>query len=189
MSKTSTPVQGNPAVVGLAGFGLTTLILQFHNIGLCSIGPIIAMGILVGGLAQFIAGFQEYKSGNNFGYSAFVMYGAFWMSLGIMFIISDLGLYKASNTDIAWYMFVWTVYTFIMWFPAMKISAAMALTFTTLLIGFILLTIGHFSNPVFNIIAGYDLIICSLCALYMMASAIYSQVFGKNVLPLGKPWL
>ena len=24
---------GNPAVVGLAGFGLTTLILQFHNLG------------------------------------------------------------------------------------------------------------------------------------------------------------
>lgn len=25
---------GNPAVVGLAGFGLTTILLQFHNIGL-----------------------------------------------------------------------------------------------------------------------------------------------------------
>jgi succinate-acetate transporter protein len=25
---------GNPSVVGLAGFGLTTLLLQFHNIGL-----------------------------------------------------------------------------------------------------------------------------------------------------------
>ncbi|HCB14750.1 MAG TPA: hypothetical protein DEP36_14450, partial [Gammaproteobacteria bacterium] len=24
---------GNPAVVGLAGFGLTTLVLQFHNVG------------------------------------------------------------------------------------------------------------------------------------------------------------
>jgi hypothetical protein len=49
---------GNPAVVGLAGFGMTTLILQFHNLGLCSLGPVLAMGLIFGGLAQMIAGFQ-----------------------------------------------------------------------------------------------------------------------------------
>ena len=52
---------GNPAVVGLAGFGLTTLLLQFHNIGLCGLGPVVAMGFIFGGLAQMISGFQEQK--------------------------------------------------------------------------------------------------------------------------------
>lgn len=32
---------GNPAVVGLGGFGMTTLMLQFHNLGWCPISPII----------------------------------------------------------------------------------------------------------------------------------------------------
>ncbi len=50
------PPLGNPAVVGLAGFGLTTLILQFHNLGLCGLGPVIACGLIFGGLAQLIAG-------------------------------------------------------------------------------------------------------------------------------------
>lgn len=58
----------NPAVVGLAGFGLTILLLQLHNLGLCGIGPVLAMGIIFGGLAQLIAGFMEQKTGNNFGY-------------------------------------------------------------------------------------------------------------------------
>jgi len=58
---------GNPAVVGLAGFGLTTLLLQFHNIGLIGLGPVISMGFIFGGLAQLIAGFMEQKMGNNFG--------------------------------------------------------------------------------------------------------------------------
>ncbi|MDE3028489.1 MAG: GPR1/FUN34/YaaH family transporter, partial [Paracoccaceae bacterium] len=38
MSQTTTEAPkaspiGNPAVVGLGGFGMTTLLLQFHNLG------------------------------------------------------------------------------------------------------------------------------------------------------------
>lgn len=36
----------NPAAVGLAGFGLTTLLLQFHNIGLLGLGPVVAIGFI-----------------------------------------------------------------------------------------------------------------------------------------------
>ena len=38
---------GNPAVVGLAGFGLTTILLQFHNIGLMGLGPVVAMALFL----------------------------------------------------------------------------------------------------------------------------------------------
>lgn len=61
---------GNPAVVGLAGFGLTTMMLQFHNVGWMGIGPVIWLGLIFGGFAQMVAGLQEMKSGNNFGYCA-----------------------------------------------------------------------------------------------------------------------
>jgi len=37
----SSPKLGNPAVVGLAGFGLTTLMLQFHNLGLCGLERVV----------------------------------------------------------------------------------------------------------------------------------------------------
>ena len=50
------PILGNPAVVGLAGFGGTTLLLQFHNLGLCGVGPVIWAAIFFCGLAQLIAG-------------------------------------------------------------------------------------------------------------------------------------
>lgn len=36
-------------------------LLQLHNLGLLSLGPVLAMGVIFGGLAQFIAGFQEQK--------------------------------------------------------------------------------------------------------------------------------
>ena len=89
---------GNPAVVGLAGFGLTTLVLQFHNVGwMPSIGPVVWLGLIFGGTAQLIAGFQEMKTGNSFGYCAFVSYGAFWITLCLMFLGNKYDLFKAGT--------------------------------------------------------------------------------------------
>ena len=179
----------NPAVVGLAGFGLTTLILQFHNVGWAGIGPVLAMGLIFGGLAQMIAGFQEQKMGNNFGYSAFVSYGSFWIGLGIIWILNHLNIYKLSTTDVGWYLVAWTLYTAIMFFAAIRIHSAMAVTFLLLLIGFILLDFGHFGFPKMNIIAGFELMICAFAAWYMMAGIIINDITGKEILPMGKPWI
>ncbi len=180
---------GNPAVVGLAGFGLTTLILQFHNVGWCGVGPVLVLGLVFGGLAQMIAGLQEMKTGNNFGYSAFTAYGCFWMALGLIFILNYLGVYKSSTTDVGWFLVAWTLYTAIMWVGSMKINGALASTFTLLLIGFILLDLAHFGYPQLTKVAGYVLMVCALNAWYVMAHIIYADVFGRDVLPVGKPWI
>lgn len=179
--------KGNPAVVGLAGFGLTTMLLQVHNVGLCGVGPVMALGFVFGGLAQMIAGFQEFKFGNNFGYSAFVSYGSFWIALGIILILNHFQIYTSCTTDIGWFLVVWTLYTAIMFIPAMRIHAAMATTFGTLLLGFILLDLAHFGFPRAAPIAGYVLILCAASSWYMMAHLIFAQVFGRNILPVGKP--
>jgi succinate-acetate transporter protein len=180
---------GNPAVVGLAGFGLTTLLLQFHNIGLMGLGPVVAMGFIFGGLAQMIAGFQEQKTGNNFGYSAFVAYGSFWIGLGIIWILNYFKIYESSTTDVGYFLVAWTFYTVIMFVASLRIHKAMAITFATLLLGFVLLDLGHFVDPVLNKVAGYELIVCALSAWYMMAVIIINDVAGKTVLGFGKAYI
>lgn len=180
---------GNPAVVGLAGFGLTTLLLQFHNVGLLGLGPVVAMGFIFGGLAQMIAGFQEQKLGNNFGYSAFVAYGSFWIGLGIIWMLNFFKVYESSHTDVGYYLLAWTLYTLILFVASLWVHKAMAITFGLLQIGFILLVAGHFGNPVFNKIAGYELIPCALGAWYMMAAIIINDLAGKTILPTGKPFI
>lgn len=180
---------GNPAVVGLSGFGLTTLLLQFHNIGICGLGPVVAMGFIFGGLAQLIAGFMEQKTGNNFGFAAFTSYGAFWIGLGIIWMLNHYDIYQSSGTDIGLYLVAWTLLTVIFWVGSLFIHTAMAVTFTTLLIGFILLDIGHLGNPQMNFVAGFVLIVCALSAWYMMAAIILNGLSGKELLKQGKPWL
>jgi len=179
----------NPAVVGLAGFGMTTLLLQFHNIGIMGLGPVLAMGLIFGGLVQMIAGFNEQKMGNNFGYSAFVSYGAFWIGLGIIWLCKVYDIYTCSATDVGYYLIAWTIYTVIMTFAAMYVHRAMFITFFLLLIGFILLDLGHFGMPELNEVAGYELILCALSAWYMMAGIIINDVSGRPMLKMGKPLL
>lgn len=180
---------GNPAVVGLAGFGLTTMVLQFHNVGWMELGPVVWLGLIFGGLAQMIAGLQEMKTGNNFGYSAFTSYGCFWIALVLILIGNHYGIYKSSTTDVGWFLVAWTLYTAIMWIGSMRVSSALAICFTLLLGGFILLDLAHFGYPYLTIVAGYELMVCALTAWYIMAHIIYMDVFGKDVLPVGKPWL
>ena len=180
---------GNPAVVGLAGFGLTTIVLQFHNVGWMGMGPVIWLGLVFGGLAQFIAGLQEMKTGNNFGYCAFTSYGAFWIALALLLIGNHYELYKASTTDVGWFLVAWTLFTAILWVGSLRIHGAMALTFTLLLIGFILLDLAHFGYPGLTVVAGYELMACALMAWYMMARIILNEIFGREILPAGKPWI
>lgn len=188
-ANSSAPKLCNPAVVGLAGFGLTTLILQLHNLELVGLGPVIWLGLVFGGLAQFIAGLQEMKTGNNFGYCAFTSYGAFWIALCLMLLAGQFGLFKPSATDVGWFLVVWTLFTSILWVGSWRIHGAMAWTFSLLMAGFVLLDLGHFGFPVLNKVAAYVLIACALGAWYMMARIILNELYGHELLPAGKAWI
>ena len=190
---------GNPAVVGLAGFGTTTLLLQFHNLGLCGTGVVFCCAMAFGGGAQLLAGLQEFKAGNNFGYSAFSSYGAFWIALALIFLVSDFqlakdtwvaGHLKIGKGDLGWFLVAYTVYTAIMWIGSFAVHTAMVFTFTTLILGFIGLDLEILAGMgSLKTIVAVDLILCALGAYYMMAHVIFLQVFGRNVLPVGSAWV
>jgi len=177
---------GNPAVVGLAAFGLTTHLLQLHNLGFLGWGPVLSMGLVFGGVAQMIAGFQEQKMGNNFGYCAFVAYGAFWIGLSLIQLFNHLGFHASGHHDVGFYLVVWTLFTVILFIASLRIHTAMAFTFGTLVIGFVLLDLVHFGFPGLKKLAAIDLIVCALGAWYMMAGILLNDLAGKTVLPMGR---
>src|SRR3981081_4755717 len=84
MNETTTQIKdttGNPAPLGLLGFGMTTVLLNLHNAGFYELNSmILAMGICYGGTAQVIAGIMEWRKGNTFATTAFTSYGLFWLS-------------------------------------------------------------------------------------------------------------
>jgi len=183
-------LKGNPAVLGLAGFGLTTLMLQFHNCGWMSIGPVIWLGLIFGGGAQLIAGLLEFNTGNNFGFCAFSTYGAFWISFALMLLGNNATIYTSNATEIAFFLLSFTFMTTIFWGASLKMNWGLCAIFTLLDIGLILLDIANFANvPVLNIIAGYILLACAISAWYVMTHIIYLEAYKRDVFPVGcAPW-
>jgi succinate-acetate transporter protein len=182
------PALANPAAVGLGAFGATTMLLQFHNLGWAGSGVVMWMAFFFGGLAQLIAGLQEFRSGNNFGFAAFTTYGSFWLALGGIFLSSQLGVFNITTSDIGWFLLVFTFLTFIYLIGAMRQNGAVSVVFLTLLVGFILLDLGHLgAGAVWNKVAAVELILCALSAWYLMAHVVLTPL-GINV-PAGKPWI
>ena len=178
----------NPAVIGLAGFGGTTLLMQFHNLGLCGSGSVLWTAIFFGGLLQLIAGLQEFKTCNNFGYAAFSTYGAFWMALGGILLSNGCGVLQISAAEIGWFMVVFTLITFIFFLGSMKQIGILAFIFLTVLLGLTCLDISLLLGiTIFTFVAGIDFTICALSAWYLMAHYIFAH-FGWN-LPVGHAWI
>jgi len=184
-------ILANPAPLGLMGFGMTTVLLNIHNAGFFALGSmILAMGIFYGGLAQIIAGILEYKKGNTFGVTAFTSYGLFWLTLVGIIVIPNIipGVTAPGGTAMAAYLFMWGLFTFLMFISTLKKPTALQFVFITLAILFWLLAIGDYTgNTTITKIAGYEGIICGLSAIYLAMAEVINETYGKAVIPVGKP--
>ncbi len=178
----------NPAALGLGGFALTTFVLNVHNAGIIDIGAALPLGLFYGGLAQLVAGFLEFRTGNTFGMTAFCSYGAFWIALASMVIMEMNKVIPADKTS-GWLLttlVAWTIFTFVLWIGSFKHNKALILVFTTLLILFILLDVAvKTGDKRITHLAGWEGIFCAGTAWYLMAAIIINDSFGRTVLPIG----
>lgn len=190
----------NPAPLGLSGFGMTTVLLNFvHNTQLGAVDTmILAMGLAYGGLAQVIAGVMEYKKGNTFGTVAFTSYGLFWWSFVTLLLLpkySSLGGLAPSDSAMAAYFFMWGLFTFGMFFGTLKKNRALQFVFMSLTILFFLLatksallaytTMTPADLELFTRITGVEGIICGLSAVYLALAEVLNEAHGKTMLPIG----
>ena len=169
------------------GFGTTTVLLNLANAGYYSMdSTIVAMGLFYGGLAQIIAGVLEYKRGNTFGMTAFLSYGLFWESFVFILILPATGLASAfSSASISSYLFIWGLFTVIMFFGTIRLNGALMLVFGSLFVLFFLLSAGFaWSNKSVLTFAGYEGVLCGLSAIYTSAAEVLNEVYKKQVLPV-----
>ncbi|GIQ80907.1 GPR1/FUN34/yaaH family protein [Kipferlia bialata] len=184
----------NPAPIGLFGFAITTALLNLKNAHFISADDIIfGTGLIVGGMAQMIAGVLEFFAGSQFGCVAFTLYGAFWISLVYVNEFMD----GSSDGPFACYLFIWGLFSLFMtmatFAPGMHfVSKTVFISLTTL---FFLLSIIHgmLANDAdasvhgLETLAGLIGIFCASFAFYDgMAGVLNSPaVYGREFLPLG----
>ena len=193
INETLTKIQdttSNPAPLGLLGFGMTTVLLNIHNAGFYGFNTmILGMGVAYGGIAQVIAGIQEWKKGNTFGATAFTSYGLFWLSLVALLMFPGTAPDKTATAS---YFFMWGLFTGVMFIGTLRLNRALQVVFGTLTILFLMLCIrdatatsaADFSKT-FGKIAGYEGIICGASAIYAALAQVLNEVYGRVVLSIG----
>ena len=192
----------NPAPLGLLAFGMTTVLLNIHNAGFFGLSSmIVAMGIFYGGIAQVIVGIMEWKKGNTFGTLAFTSYGLFWLTLCALWLLPGTDMVQAltwagpSKGAMAWYLFMWGIFTAAMFFGTLKSNRALQFVFASLALLFFLLALGDViqmatlndaggPNMIVTKIAGWEGIICGAAAIYTGLALVLNEVHGREVLPL-----
>ena len=202
-AESAAPAIANPAPLGLSAFALTTFVLSCSNAGFIfpQVGSggtvVVGLAFFYGGLAQLIAGVQEFRTGNTFGATAFCSYGAFWMALGFVLlpitgIVTSLAAAKALYQGVGVFLLGWTIFTALMFVGTLRISGALIVVFGLLFLTFLALTIGWLSGggSTFTTwvgIGGWLGIITAIAAWYTALAGILASVKLANLptLPRG----
>ena len=181
---------GNPAPLGLMGFGMTTVLLNLHNAGFFPLDTmILSMGIFYGGLAQVIAGVMEWRKGNTFATTAFVSYGMFWLSLVGIILLPKSGFGIAGpGRDFAMpaYLAMWGIFTAVLFIGTLRLNRALQVVFASLTLLFAMLAVGDATgNEAISKLAGWEGLFCGASAIYAGLAQVLNEVYGKVIWPLG----
>lgn len=190
MSSAHTDAAANPAPLGLMGFGMTTVLLNFHNAGFYPMDSmILAMGIFYGGIAQVIAGIMEWKKGNTFAATAFTSYGMFWLALVGLVILpkTSLGIGgPAPDAAMPAFLGMWGVFTAVLFIGTLRLNRALQVVFGSLTVLFALLALGDATgSETITHIAGWEGLFCGASAIYAGLAQVLNEVYGRTVWPLG----
>lgn len=190
----ATPQAGlvaDPAPLGLAGFGITTLLLSLINAGILpatTTAGVMALALTFGGLAQLLAGMWAFRRGNTFAATAFTAYGAFWFSFYLLVIVFIPQMKAASPSDIgnfvATYLLAWGIFTAYMTVASLAGARAVQVVFVLLTITFVVLAIGEYATSVtIHNIGGYFGIATAAAAIYASFADVTNANFKRRVLP------
>ena len=189
----ATPAPPAPAAtagpVGLTAFSITTFLLSMVNAGLIAKGaePIVfGMALMVGGLAQVLAGMWAFRTGNTFAGTAFVAYGAFWLSFWalVQFYLADIP--KADvGAALGLYLISWGIVTAYMFVASFKTTRELNVVFGLLLLTFLALGIGDVAaSSGLTKAGGYLGLLTAAVGAYTAMAEITNETFGRNVLPI-----
>ena len=154
----------NPSPLGLMGFGMSTVLLNLHNLGLFELSSmVLSVGFFYGGLGQIFAGIMDWKKKNTFGTTAFTSYGLFWISLVSLILLPKMGIASpAGHMEMGFFLLMWGIFTLGMAFATLKLGRKLQVVFFSLAVLFFLLAAGDFlQNLMIDRTHDYE-----LCSLY-----------------------
>lgn len=186
----------DPTPLGLAGLAMVTLVAASQKLGWTTgLSMVIPWAVFLGGFAQLIACMYDFKHNNLFGATAFGAYGLFWISVAMAWAtkMGVLGATLATAVDVHQLGVAFIGYLFISLFLTVaslktnKALIAIMVLIDVLFIGLSLDSLGF--GEVWHTIAAWAELLISLIGFYAMGANLLNKMYGRVMLPLGKPVL
>jgi len=178
----------NPGPLGLAAFAATTFMLSVLNadiVSLGGLGGVLAVALAYGGIVQVLAGMWEFRAGNTFGAVAFSSYGAFWISVFVLFKITG----PVTHAGFSLYLYAWSIFTLLMLVASLRTNGVLVAVFVLLTITFFLLAIGNAgltgvqaTNSTIKLGGWFGLATAAVAWLGALAG-VANSTFGRDVVP------
>jgi succinate-acetate transporter protein len=180
----------NPAILGLLGYGMSTVLLSLGNSGVYPVdGMVFAMAIFFGGAAQTLAASMLFKLGDTFGVTAFGGYSFLWLSFAFLNIGAGNGWWTVTSVGVGWYLIVWMIFTI-----GLMIASTVAPRVLTIILGLTVVLLGSLGlgaitgNAALSMFGGYEGVLTGALAIYLAFAFLINEMYGKAVLPVGAPF-
>lgn len=175
---------GNPAPLGLLGFGFTTIFLMFLDTSWLVgdertwIAQVNTYAVFYGGVAQVLAGVFELLKNNSFAGTAFTSYGCFWLAFALNnFNFANHIFEKKYMIGQTLFLVAWGVLTSCFFLVTLRKCHALMFVFGSLAITFFLLA-GGVWNHICLTVAGYVGFICGCSAIYTAIAELWHEHLG-----------
>lgn len=186
----------DPTTLGLFGLAIVTLVASSQKLGWTSgLSYLLPWAIFLGGMAQLIASIFDFKHKNLFGATAFSAYGLFWigMAMGWLIKLGCFGETLASEIDTRQLGFVFLGYmilSIVLTISGLKMSKVMFFLLFLIVMLFLGLSLDSFGfGAIWHSVAAYSELIISITTFYALSAKYLSGFFGKDILPVGQPFI
>lgn len=187
-----------PSILGLYGFATATFMVAANLAGWFGTDNsqliVFPLAMMVGGLAQFMAGMWAFRARDGLATAMHGIWGSFWLGYGVyMMFVAATVLPAPSASPLAqvgfgYWFIVLAAVTWAGMVAAMAVNAALTGVLATLAAGATLLAIGWVGSMTALVPIGALVLIASAVIAYYTASAMMlHSTYGRHVLPVGAP--
>ncbi len=186
----------DPSALGLFGLAMVTLVASSQKLGITTgTSFIIPWAIFLGGFAQLFACINDSKRQNTFGTTAFGAYALFWFGVATSWMIK-LGVFGAAlqaavdPKQLGFAFLGYLIFTVFMTIGSMETNKVLFIIFFLINFLFIGLTLDSFGigGEFPHKLAAVSELVISLFSFYGAAANVLNAHFGREFLPVGKPF-
>ncbi|MFD0589665.1 acetate uptake transporter [Paenibacillus sp. GCM10027627] len=186
----------DPSALGLFGLAMVTLVASSQKLGWTDgTSLVIPWAIFLGAFAQLFACIHDAKKGNTFGTTAFGAYAFFWFAVASSWMI-QLGVFGeamkagADTHQLGVAFLGYLIFTLFMTIGAMETHKVLFFIFVFIDVLFVGLTFSSFgiAEHVMHKVAAIAELCIALLSFYGSAAAVLNVHFGREFLPVGKPF-